>query len=260
MTFKVIDGLDLNLQQVKNVADGSLATDAATWGQVQNMLAGLAWKPSVRTASTSNVTLASPGATIGGVTMAAGDRVLLMGQTSGAENGLYVWSGAGAALARAADMDTAAEAKAATTLVTEGTFADTAWTQTADNVTLGTTTLVWAQFGAGSSYQPGNGLQLSGNTFSVKPVAGGGIVVSASGVAVDTTVVARKYAANVGDGTSTSIVVNHQLGSTDVTYSLKDTSSNDFVLMKATTVDANNIRFVFPTAPASGAYRVTVTG
>lgn len=58
----------------------------------------------VRVASTANLTLTAPGATIDGVTLAVGDRVLLKDQTTLAENGIYVWNGAAIALTRAADM------------------------------------------------------------------------------------------------------------------------------------------------------------
>jgi hypothetical protein len=59
---------------------------------------------SVRVASTANIATptTAPGATIDGVTMAAGDRFLLKDQTTGAENGIYIWSSATVA-ARAGD-------------------------------------------------------------------------------------------------------------------------------------------------------------
>jgi hypothetical protein len=64
---------------------------------------GLGWLPSVRAASMTNVSTSAPGATIDGQTMTAGDRVLLAGQTTASENGLWVWHGSAAALTRAAD-------------------------------------------------------------------------------------------------------------------------------------------------------------
>jgi hypothetical protein len=60
-------------------------------------------KEPVRAASTANVSLATPGATLDGVTLAAADRVLLKNQTTQPDNGIYVWSGAAVALVRAAD-------------------------------------------------------------------------------------------------------------------------------------------------------------
>lgn len=60
---------------------------------------------SVRVASTSNITVASPGATIDGVTMATGNRVLLAGQSTGAQNGLYVYATDSTPMTRATDAD-----------------------------------------------------------------------------------------------------------------------------------------------------------
>jgi hypothetical protein len=56
---KVLDGLDLANQQLKNLADGSLATDAVTLQQLQAYVRGLDWKESVRAASTANVNVAA---------------------------------------------------------------------------------------------------------------------------------------------------------------------------------------------------------
>lgn len=53
------------------------------------------YREQARVASTgANIALTAPGATIDGVTMAAGDVVLLKDQTAGRENGLYVWQSA----------------------------------------------------------------------------------------------------------------------------------------------------------------------
>lgn len=59
----------------------------------------------VRAMSTANVTVASldAGQTLDGVTLVAGDRVLLKNQTTGAENGVYVINADTVAPTRAAD-------------------------------------------------------------------------------------------------------------------------------------------------------------
>lgn len=58
----------------------------------------------VRCATTTNLTLTAPGAIIDGVTLVAGDRVLVKDQTSTVDNGIYVWNGAAVAMTRSADM------------------------------------------------------------------------------------------------------------------------------------------------------------
>lgn len=260
MAKKVLNGLDLNNQKITNLADGAAATDGVTLQQMQAFVRGLSWKASVRAASTANVTLASPGTTLDGVTLISGDRVLLKNQTAGAENGIYVWTGSGSALTRATDMDTAAKTIGATVLVTEGTTnADKAYTMNTDTVTLNTTTLTWAQFGGGgTTYTAGNGLQLATSTFSVLLDTSSGLIVSGTGLKIDTAVVVRKYATNIGDGSSTSLAVTHNFGSKDVDYSIQEVATGIFVDTDVVATNTNTLTFTFPTAPASAFYRVVV--
>lgn len=78
-----------------------------------------------RVASTTEVTLSAPGATIDGVTMAADDRVLLVGQSYTPDNGLWVWNGAATDMTRPVDYaaDSSAMAYAdVELLVKEGTL------------------------------------------------------------------------------------------------------------------------------------------
>lgn len=70
-----------------------------------DMHRGVAWKEPVRVATTANVTISTAlnaGDTIDGVTLAAGDRVLVKSQSTASQNGIYV---AGATPTRAFDMD-----------------------------------------------------------------------------------------------------------------------------------------------------------
>lgn len=260
----VLDGLDLANQQLKNLADGSASTDAVTLQQLQAFVRGLDWKESVRAASTANVTIAAPGASIDGVALAVNDRVLLKNQTAGAENGIYVFTGPATPLTRALDASTQDGTQTMTSgmasLATEGTVnADTAWVLTThDPILVGTTALTFAQFGGGSSYTAGNGINVTGSTISVVAVAGGGISVTAGGIQLDLTKAVTKYAANVGDGTTTNISVTHGLGSTDVICSLKRVSDGKQVGITFTVVDANNVSMAFPTAPTVGQYRIKV--
>jgi hypothetical protein len=58
----------------------------------------------------------------------------------------------------------------------------------------------------------------------------------------------------------TTITVTHGLGTTDVIAVVKDVSSGEVRYMSWTVVDANSISLVFPTAPSSNQFRVTVHG
>ncbi|MDP1526633.1 MAG: hypothetical protein Q8M20_12545 [Rhodocyclaceae bacterium] len=77
---------------VVQVQQGS---DASGWWRYD----GSNWsRQSVRVATQANITLATPGAVIDGITMANGDLILVKSQTTASENGLYTWSGAASAL------------------------------------------------------------------------------------------------------------------------------------------------------------------
>lgn len=120
------------------------ADDPTRWAALGSASAAANVKQSVKAASVTNVSLAAAGSrTIDGYSCAAGDRVLLMAQTAGAENGIYV-VGSDFALTRAPDANVAAELVGAIVLVERGsTNADKEFQQTVDTITLGTTALVW---------------------------------------------------------------------------------------------------------------------
>lgn len=187
--FKSLTGFDASNQNIINVADPSANTHAANKQYVDAFVRGLAWKDSVRAASTANVDIASAPASIDGVTLSNGDRVLLKNQTAGAENGIRVFTAASAALTRAVDADSADELIGATVTVTEGsTNNDKVFRLVTDSVTLDTTSLSWTELGGGSTaYTAGSGLTESpANTFNVG--AGTGITVNADDVALSASV------------------------------------------------------------------------
>lgn len=262
MAAKFFNGIDLASQKITSLASPSLSTDAVNKAYVDNALAGLQWKPSVRVATTTNGTLSTAfanGQTVDGITLATGDRILLKNQSTASENGIYVVAASGAPT-RATDADGAGElVPNATVLVNEGTAnADTAWTCTTNGtITVGSTSTAWAQFGGGAVYSAGNGLNLSTSTFSV--AAGTGISVSST-VAIDTSVVVRKYATNIGDGSSTTITVTHNLGTRDVQVTIYDSSTYAVVYADVANATTNTITVTFATAPSSNAYRAVVFG
>ena len=242
MTLKASNGIDLQSQKITSVADPTNPQDAATKNYVDAAIQGLEWKNPVRAASTANLTLSGT-QTVDGVALVANDRVLVKNQTTASANGLYVV--AAGSWTRAVDMDATGEFNGAAVFVSEGTsLGNTQWVMTTDNpVTIGTTSIVWAQMGGGSSYTAGNG-----------------VTIISGVIAVDTTVVARKASATIGDGTTTTYTVNHNLATTDVEVNVKLLSSGASLLADWAVVDANNITVTFATAPATGTYRVTVLG
>lgn len=249
--------LNINNQRLTNVGNATVDTDAPNYGQVKSLINGMDWKQSVVVAVSTNVTTSSPGATLDGVTMTSGDRVLLYGQTTTAQNGLWIWNGAASAMTRPADYTGVSTATGGLTVAIEqGTQADKlAILTTNGTITVDTTATAWTIMSAGTAYSAGNGLSLTTNTFAV--VAGPGITVGAN-VAIDTAVVVRKFAAPIGDGSSTSIPVTHNLGTQDVTVSVRDASTHAFVDCDITANSTTQVTLGFTVAPALNSLRVVV--
>lgn len=259
MSRQVTNGLNLQNRPIDAVADPSGPQQAATKNYVDAALRGLDWKQEVVAASTGNVTLAAPGTTLDGITLAANDRILLKDQTAQAENGIWIWTASGAALTRALDADSGSELSGATTTVQRGTVnADRVYRITTDDaITVGTTAITLAQVGGGgAAYLGGNGLVLTGLTFDV--VAGTGISVTADAVAIDTAVVARKFAVNCT--ATTSSTATHNFGTRDVMVTVYDTTTFEEVLADVVHTDVNTVTVNFATAPAAGAFRIVVQG
>jgi hypothetical protein len=160
-----ITGGAISAVTITGLADPSGAQDAATKAYVDAVAQGLDTKPSVKCATTANITLSGE-QTLDGVLTSA-SRVLVKNQTAPAENGIYV-SAAGA-WARAADMNAWTEFPGAYVFVEQGTlYADTGFTCTVnEGGTLGVTAVTWTQFAGAGSYTAGTGLQLTGTQFSI---------------------------------------------------------------------------------------------
>lgn len=171
-------------QRIISVADPTAATDAANKNYVDNTTQGLDAKASVKVASTANLNLAAPGANIDGIALVAADRVLVKDQTTPAQNGIYAWNGAAAAMTRTADADAWTELPSAYVWVEQGTAqADTGWVCTVDQGgTIGTTSVTWVQFSGAAQLTAGAGLTKTGNTLDVG--AGAGITVNPDSIQV----------------------------------------------------------------------------
>ncbi len=264
MPTRISNGLDLQGARIQNVGSPSAPMDSVNKAYVDAAAYGVDWKNSVRALATGNISLSAPGASIDGVTLAAGDSIALIGQTNASQNGIYIWNGASTALVRRTDSDANAEVTAGLTFtVTEGTtYANKSYRLiTPDPIVLDTTNLSFTDAGGASPpNSAGDGLNLTGQTFSVKPKPSGNIIVDSTGVSVDTSIIARKFAANVGDGSATSYTVTHNLGTLDASVSLVEVATGVQWVPDVTARTTNTVTLAFNTAPASGAFRAIVTG
>lgn len=137
--------------------------------QINNINAGINAKAAVRVATTANITLSGT-QTIDGVSVIAGDRVLVKNQSTGSQNGIYVC--AAGAWSRATDATTGGTGSTGvlgmTVVISEGsTLADQMWMCTTDApITIGTTALTFVK-SSNTTYTGSNGITLTGNNFTL---------------------------------------------------------------------------------------------
>ena len=178
--------VSFNSQEITNVADPTSAQSAATKAYVDAVKTGLDVKDSVRAATTANITLANT-QTLDGVSLSAGDRVLVKDQSDASENGLYVVVDGGS-WTRATDFDSSTEVTSGAFVFVESgsTNSDAGFTLTTDgSITVGSTSLAFTQFSGAGSISAGTGLSKSGTTISADIKSNGGIVTESNELAVD---------------------------------------------------------------------------
>ena len=175
--------LDMNSNNIVNVAEPTQSHHAATKAYVDAVKTGLDVKDSVKVATTANITLTNT-QTIDGVALTAGDRVLVKNQTDQTENGIYVVANGAWARSEDADNTPANEVSGGMfTFVESGTVnADSGWvlSNVTGNATLGSDSLQFSQFSGAGQIIAGIALSKTGNTLDVNVAANGGINVNGS--------------------------------------------------------------------------------
>ena len=203
----------MSSKRVSGVATPTATTDAANKAYVDSVAEGLDIKESVVAATTAalaavtydngtsgvGATLTADAngvlAAVDGVTMVAGERLLVKTQAAALQNGIYVCTSIGAAgapfvLTRAGDMDgsPASEIPGAFVFVEEGTTnADNGFVCTTNApVTMGTTAINFTQFSGAGQITAGDGLAKTGDTLSVNvddvttAISGDAVIVKTS--------------------------------------------------------------------------------
>ena len=200
--FTVPDGaVSLNSQKITNLADCTADNDAANKGYVDGVAQGLDIKDSCVVVSTSNITLSGT-QTIDGVSLSANDRVLVAGQSTASQNGIYKVV-SGGSWTRADDMAAGEDAAGNFTFIEEGTTnAENGWVCTSDkgSAVVGTNNLTFAQFSGAGQITAGDGLQKSGNTISADLKSNGGVVIESGELAVKLDASSITGTLAVGDG------------------------------------------------------------
>lgn len=197
----------------------------------------LDYKQATRVVAVSNITLSGGApALVDGVTLAEDDRVLVTGQSTGSQNGLYlvsvVGTGSNGTWVRTSDGNETGEIEAGMiVMVTEGTtYHDTQWKLITDNpITIGSTALTFTQNYSANS--------ISGGTSNVTVLNNSSVTISSAGTA------------NVAKFDATNItLIGNVLPGANVTYSLGNTSqrwkdlwlSNSTMYLGNITVSAND--------------------
>lgn len=252
--------LAMGNQRITGGAPGIATTDFVTLGQASDLVNNLGFKQ-VRVASTANVATASVGngATIDGVVVATGNRVLLKDQTDATQNGIYT-VGTGS-LTRAIDADTAAELPGGTIVVVDqGTAnADKMFMLTTNSgYTMGTSSLVFSPYGnSPNPYTAGNGINITGNVVSA--VAGSGITVTSGGIAVDPAIYGKRFeVALPAPGSGTQVTVTHNLSRRPVPNAVMETATGDQVFPGVNFPDVNTVIYDFSVAPTNGQYTASL--
>lgn len=249
---------------VTNLPTPVNGSDAAPKGYVDSAVEGLAWKDSCRVATQANINLSSPGATIDGITMSLGDRVLVGNQSTQSQNGIYIWNGASTAMTRSLDANTFAELEQAVTTAEEGTNAGSSYRQTQINGTIDSSNIIWDIFGSSvpaasegtagriaiaTDEETNEGIN---DTKAITPLK-----------LANYTGLLRKFTANFGDGSNTSYTLTHNLNTRDVSVQVYANSGDyDTVMVDVNRPSVNAVTIIFASGfvPTSNAFRAVIIG
>jgi hypothetical protein len=285
---------------------GSAATagnEIAKLSDLQALSSGLDWKTAVHLFAASNISLTGVHGTLiidGHDALELADkglyRILLTGQTTDSENGIYVYNDAGSGnyqLDRAEDADAFAEIVGAAVFVMEGDqYGATSWVQNNHYIT-DFTGQDWIQFSGQGTYVGSDSIQIDGREINaivnttkglaidgdgikvtlskgldfdgtngaVRIVAGAGFDLSSGSLEFATSYGVRKIATTIGDATATSFYVEHGFGTRSVTVQIFQTGT-PYAQIEADVehTDTQGVTIRFALAPANSEYEVVVVG
>ena len=187
-------GVSVSSKRIKDLAEPTASTDAATKQYVDDLAQGLAIQapcvagtPGTLTSITGGTITYDNGTagvgatlttssgnfdTLDGISISTDDRVLVKNESTTANNGIYVKTSS-TVLTRASDFDTPTEmAGGDFVFIQQGsTLNDTGFVMTDPVATIGTDPATFVQFSGAGSFLAGAGLTLTGSTFSITDTA-----------------------------------------------------------------------------------------
>jgi hypothetical protein len=285
-------------QRITGVSDAIDAADVANKAYVDAAAQGLDVKESVRVATTEVINLVSPGATIDGIGLVQGDRVLVKNQQDqatplGEQNGIYIWDSASTPMTRSADAGGGATPAGQVTaglftFVEEGTVNhDRGYVLITDNpIVLDTTPLEFTQFsGAGAMTGTADRITVTGNQIDIASTYVGQISITTTGTiatgtwhgaTIDvlyggtgaTTAAGAKtnlgfmtrVAGLIGNNSDTTLAFTHNLNTEDIIVELYDAATKQTIYADVVRTSVNAISITFAYAPTTNQYRVVVIG
>jgi len=184
-----------------------------------SQISNIDYKQAVRVVSLTNVTLAGGAPNVvDGVTLSVNDRVLVAGQSTGSQNGIYyvqtVGAGSTGTWVRTVDASSTGQILGGMlVMVSQGTtYADTVWELTTDDpITVGTTSLTFVQSNGSSSLKSGNSnvsVTTNGNVTVSSGGTAGVLTVSSTGVVISGTISATGSVSAAGNITGNYIFGN----------------------------------------------------
>jgi hypothetical protein len=189
--------------------------------------------------------------------------MLLKDQTTQTQNGIYLFNGAATPMTRTTDADLFDELEGAIVTATEGTAnAGPTGRQTQVIGVLGTNNVLWTSFNTSAPAA----------TETVAGVAEIATQAETDAGTDDARIVTplklatwsgrpKRFAVSIGDGSATSIVVTHNLGTKDVVVDISQIAGSFItVLAEVQKTSTNTITVLFDVAPAATSLRVTVLG
>lgn len=260
MAKLVLSDLDFNsVSKINNLPDATLDQQPATFKQLNAAVEGLQDKGVAVVATQANINLASPGATVDGISMAVNDVFLVRSNSTGSENGLYIWNGAAVAATRSPKMSVSSEFNNAVIMIAGGTSAGVTYRQTALNPTIGSTSIAFVTFGTSVSAASETTAGIAELATQAETDAGTDDLRIVTPLKLKTSsLLIKKFSSTFGDGSATQYDITHNLNSADCHVAVYVISTGEEVLCDMKRNSVNVVRLNFAAAPATNTLRCVV--